>query len=174
MRIAITGHTRGIGLSIFKKLTDEGHDVYGFSKSCGQDIVNTAFLIELIKSCDVFINNAHYSFYQVILLQQLFELWKDTPKLIINIGSNSPDCSPAFDNLYSTEKSALDHASMRLSKSNSLCRVTNIRLGYVDTSRVSHIKNKPKIDPNNVAEIISWVISQPSSLLIRDMTIEPK
>lgn len=173
MRIAITGHTRGIGKSITDLLIREGHELLGLSRSCGTDIKDTSLIVGLVEPYDVFINNAHDGFAQVMLLDALYRAWKDQPKLIICMGSNSPDCSPTWDNTYSTEKSALDSAARRLGLSNNQCRVTNLRPGYVDTARVSSV-NKPKLNTDEVAKIVSFLIGLPDGVFIREITVEAK
>ena len=38
MKVAITGHTKGLGASLKKVFEETGHSVIGFSKSTGYDI----------------------------------------------------------------------------------------------------------------------------------------
>ena len=68
MKIAITGHTRGLGKAIY----DLYPGAVGFSKSTGYNIGNEADAISIISQsidCDVFINNAFHETAQ----QHLFE-----------------------------------------------------------------------------------------------------
>ena len=58
MKIAITGHKRGIGQEFAKQLQDRGHDIVGLSRSDRQNIRRTAHTASLIEQCDLFINNA--------------------------------------------------------------------------------------------------------------------
>ena len=57
MKIAITGHTRGIGKAcadVFR------HDtIYGYSRSNGYDIKDAEDIFKSAEDCDVFINNAY-------------------------------------------------------------------------------------------------------------------
>ena len=39
MNIGITGHTKGLGHAFFKLFKSQGHEVVGFSRSNGHDIV---------------------------------------------------------------------------------------------------------------------------------------
>jgi nucleoside-diphosphate-sugar epimerase len=58
MKVAITGHTRGIGQALFNELTKKGHLVVGYSRSTGYDIseIDTQTkILEEIKDYDVFI-----------------------------------------------------------------------------------------------------------------------
>jgi len=58
MRIAITGHKRGIGREFARQLEQRGHDIIGISRSDGENIRRVAHTASLIEPCDMFINNA--------------------------------------------------------------------------------------------------------------------
>jgi hypothetical protein len=94
MKIAITGHTSGIGQSVYDMcdLTLEGeNDVRGYSKSNGWNLAEQdgdKLIQELVDfDPDVFINNAYYPKIQTKILTTLFEEWKGKPKTIVNVGS---------------------------------------------------------------------------------------
>ena len=58
MKIAITGHSKGIGKACYNIL-EKDNEVYGFSRSNGYDITeNFNAIVHAVKNCDVFINNA--------------------------------------------------------------------------------------------------------------------
>ena len=57
MKIAITGHTKGIGKCIFDNIISDG-----FSRTNGFDITKPDTFIDSIKNFDVFINNTLYNF----------------------------------------------------------------------------------------------------------------
>lgn len=59
MKIGITGHTCGLGKSLFDYYQSLGHECIGFSRSNGYDI-NLKFddIVNEAKHCDLFINNA--------------------------------------------------------------------------------------------------------------------
>ena len=87
MKIAITGHTQGIGKGLYDCLSST-HEVKGFSRSNGYSIVSDQELIlNESKDFDVFINNAQVKNYQVTLFNKLYTLWKNENKTIVNIGS---------------------------------------------------------------------------------------
>ena len=128
--IAITGHTRGFGKYMFERL-----DAIGLSKSNGYNIRNTEKIIEAIKDCNIFINNASDGFAQTEILYAVFDSWKNKDKLIINIGSRSKDFTlrereKSFG--YSVEKLALEHASKQLSGTFSNCKVSSIHFGLIE------------------------------------------
>lgn len=92
MKIAITGHTGGIGKGLFDLLSSHGHEVIGFSRSNGYNINDKKIrqgIINQIKDSDVFINNAYSGLAQVELLKDIIPLWTDTDKQIININSKA-------------------------------------------------------------------------------------
>lgn len=175
MKIAITGHTKGIGKAIVERLQFKAEFV-GYTRSGGQNIRDASTVGKLIvdSGADVFINNAHLGFNQVALLHEVFAQWKNLPKLIINISSDSADGIKAHEHIYATEKAALNHAALQLSSLQSKCRVTTLRLGYVDTTRVAHVQGVPKLSPDKVAETVAWIMSQPDRVLIRDLTLQPR
>ena len=94
MKIAITGHSSGIGhqLDLILSLTTK-HDIQGYSKSNGWNIAERdgdKIVEELIDfDPDVFFNNAYYPQIQNKILERLYEEWKDKDKVIINTGSIS-------------------------------------------------------------------------------------
>ena len=72
MKIAITGHKKGIGEAFATQLASRGHDIVGISRSDGENIRRTAHTASLIEPCDMFINNAISMYAQTELL---FEVW---------------------------------------------------------------------------------------------------
>ena len=73
MKIAITGHTSGIGKAIYDGI---GHEVVGFSRDTGHninDIFHRMKIVDSVADCDVFINNAHDRFNQVNMLNELYQ-----------------------------------------------------------------------------------------------------
>tara|TARA_B100001939_G_scaffold240311_1_gene207848 strand:+ start:616 stop:1266 length:651 start_codon:yes stop_codon:yes gene_type:complete len=94
MKIAITGHSSGIGqeLDTIISLTTD-HTVQGYSKSNGWNIADNDgedLIQELLEyDPDVFFNNAYYPKIQNRLLERLYDEWKDKSKIIINTGSIS-------------------------------------------------------------------------------------
>jgi short-subunit dehydrogenase len=91
MKIAITGHTSGIGLSLYTKFKTQGHTVIGFSRATGYDIGSEDIcskLLNEITDCDVLVNNAYHSIGQNRILARILNNWNGTEKSVINISSN--------------------------------------------------------------------------------------
>lgn len=79
MKIAITGHTAGIGCALSSRLAHHGHDIVGISRSQGHNIRNIPKIKEMIVGCDLWINNAQAGYAQTELLYKVWESWKNVP-----------------------------------------------------------------------------------------------
>lgn len=139
MKYVVTGHTQGIGKSLFNRLSPS---CIGFSKSTGYDITKKECRQEIIKQskdCDIFINNATDGLGQTLLLVELFTEWKDTNKIIINVGSRIAEVSTAVSryNLlgYQAEKLILKEMSNRL-QGLEKCDVRYRWFAYVGTEKI--------------------------------------
>ncbi len=120
MKVAITGHTSGIGSAIAKACTTAGHEVVGFSRDTGHHLFKDLELVVAeAADCDVFVNNRYNYKYeqsgQLELLYRMFESWRGQNKRIINIGSRAGTCTNrgAIDR-YAIYKHALDTATDQL------------------------------------------------------------
>ncbi len=176
MKIAITGHTKGIGKALYDNLSQQ-HEVEGYSRSNGFDIsTNVDIIVRASKKSDVFINNAFHGMAQMILLNKFWELWKyDDTKTIVNISSLSkyPGLS-GNENGYSALKAALSHQAFLLMFSNKerKCRMINVNPGYVDTEMTTHIdQNINMLTPEECAGPIVYAINQPQHIEIGELGI---
>jgi len=103
-KVAITGHTRGLGQELAQMFRLLGWEVIGFSKSQGIDIENDqAYIIEKIRDCDLFVNNAYANGKQLDLLNASVGLVKN----IIIIGSVAADRPDPSMPEYSENKKIL-------------------------------------------------------------------
>jgi nucleoside-diphosphate-sugar epimerase len=62
MKVAITGHTHGIGKEIYNYFLKNNYEVKGFSRSTGYDISSSTKrkkILENIKDFDIFVANFH-------------------------------------------------------------------------------------------------------------------
>ena len=185
MKIAITGHTSGIGKSIHDLLQKEGHDVTGYSRSNGWDLSNIDRRKKLcldIDDAEVFINNAlplsnegHPDYWaQVDLLYRFYYAWKDTNKIIICIGSNAAKSyrSRTYPSEYAISKVALHEAVYQLQSSQPTCKIVVIAPGYVDTPMVAD-RDQEKLDPLVVANVVRTIINQPANVHIGEISLKP-
>lgn len=172
MRIAITGHTSGIGLAIFNLFKDT-NEILGFSRSNGFNIKDVDPIVESIVDADIFINNAYYEYQQCVLLQKINNMWAGTNRQIINIGSTCvhyPRLEQDLDSEpwpYRDHKSALEKLFRHLVKQENSCRLHLINPGAVDTDMIKHI-SCTKLEPLSVAIAVQTVINFPS---IKELTI---
>jgi hypothetical protein len=176
MKIAITGHSKGIGKALYDNLSIE-HDVEGFSRTNGFNIAtDTDMIIRAVKKSDVFVNNAFHGMAQMIILNKLWELWKyDETKTIVNIVSLSkyPGLS-SNETGYSALKAALYHQAFLLmfSDRERRCRMINVNPGYVKTAMTSHVKdNVNMLTPEECAEPIAYAINLPHHVEIGELSL---
>ena len=113
MKIAITGHSAGIGQALAKLYTEQGHEVIGLSRRIGYNIRSVPKVAGMIEPCDVFINNAQVGFAQTELFWEVWNRWRGQNKTIINISTQMTDNSVApreeWDQ-YLIQKKALELA----------------------------------------------------------------
>ena len=158
--IAITGHTNGIGPAIYSRL--DGNSL-GFSLSNGYDITDRASRKKIIKSvrdCDVFINNACAGYGQVDLLIELFNEWRDSDKLIVNVGSRIAEVMLDKSHLhllqYSAQKKALKNTVAEIQ--GYCCKVDYVWFAYVGTPKIlakyPHFTENDYISVSAAADII--------------------
>ena len=143
MKIAITGHTAGIGQAFAQILQHRGHDIVGLSKRNGDNIRNIPKILEKIIPCDLFINNAQSGYAQTELLYAVWEAWQDQPgKHIWCIGTmmtQSPTDQPVPGqsvmamSQYRNQKIALDDAITQLRNKKHMPVITMIRPGGIAT-----------------------------------------
>lgn len=169
-KIAITGHTSGIGKGLYEFYMAQGAVVLGLSRSNGYDLgSNLQDIILESKDCQIFFNNAYVGFTNVELLYGLFEQWKDQDKLIVNLSSDSGDGTKSFVHPYAVTKAALDKACEQLQNVDSRCKVLNIRPGFVETPRVKDY-DYPKLKVQDVVDVVDWCIKQPPHIYVRSLS----
>ena len=188
MKVAITGHTRGIGAAIASRFDD----VVGFSKTTGYDLSDHKVIkqvVEEAQDCDIFVNNAYYGDAQTKLLYKMYEKWQHTPKLIINIGAVSSDTHTNFTRVgyvkfwtdYTSYKKQLDFASLQLSdmrKNNDMCKVTMLKGGFVKTDTTApFLALMPDManvwmEPSRFADMAEWVVNAPEGVQIRTLSFD--
>lgn len=172
MKIGITGHTDGLGKSIYD-LLKINHTMVGMSRTNGYNIFNTQQIIDNVLDCDIFINNTHRKQCQSELLVGLFDIWKDSEKTIINLNSSCVYHSSDWSPEYAENKKGLRKKMWELVESNpnKKLKIINIYPSTLD----SHIgyDEYNKIDVNYISKTIEWLISQPKEIEIREISIYP-
>ena len=155
MKIAITGHTAGIGKSFAGQLAQRGHSIIGISRRDGENIRRVPHTASLIEPCDLFINNAQTGYYQTELLYEVWSRWQGQQRYIWNISTmmtespvnSQPD---GQDDLimsqYRNQKLALEGASRQLRFKNKYPEISIIRPGGVATQKHFDTRNKADVD----------------------------
>jgi len=160
MKIAITGHTAGIGQAFTKILESRGHEIMGISRRTGENIRRIEHTANLIESCDMFINNAQTQYAQTELLYAVWQRWQGQEKYIWNISTMmieqpTNSCPDDQDDItmsqYRNQKIALEEATKQLRFKNAWPSISIIRPGGVATQK--------KLDNTNKADVDIWAQS---------------
>ena len=164
MKVAITGHTYGIGFAIAQWLTARGHEVIGFSRANGYDITDDAILdkiVEEVKDLDLFFNNATWEFQQTKLLFKLHASWENQQKTIVNIGAAYTqrwDFSHPITSFH-TGKESLDNGSKYLWNKNKWPRVMLVKPPAVATHKAARHAPVNNIVPvDDMADLICTAV----------------
>lgn len=173
-KIALTGHTSGIGKGLYDYFDNKGCRVKGFSLDNGFDIStreNQEQIIELTKDCDLFINNA-YSGYAQRDIAKLWHAqhWYDKHYIIntssmaaeplADIPTNFPWLTP-----YGEEKYAINKTSWDINHSGSTCKSIVIMPGVVQTS----FYNPYDTEEQNGMELYERVMKTNSIITVDDL-----
>lgn len=184
-----------------KKILVAGNPEYGLSKSInnllgadycsrtnGYDLTTANSrkkFAQLSLEYDAVINcSALYSFSQIKLLKEVYDLWEKSTHsgYIISLGSNADTLVDGTSWMYPIEKKALRAFCKNLSvailgdhskRSNGI-RITYLSPGYIKTPDIDKkYPNIQKLDPDYLAKIISWLIEQPQSVNISELSLDP-
>lgn len=139
MRVAITGHTAGIGKALAQQYSNKGYEIVGISKRDGNNIRNTLKIADLIEPCDIFINNAQSGYAQTELLFEMAKRWEGTKKHIIVISTmmtqEPVSVLPGLDMThYRVQKLALEEAVAQIRHLRLKLKITIVRPGNIATS----------------------------------------
>lgn len=148
MRIAITGHKKGIGQEFARQLEQRGHVIVGISRSDGENIRRTAHTASIIEPCDMLINNAISFYAQTELLFEVWHRWQPSNEVhhIWNISTRVCEQDHDIDikgltmresMQYRNQKMALELAHHQLNFQPSNIKMELIRPGSVNTQTFS-------------------------------------
>lgn len=171
MLVGITGHTHGIGLALAEEFASAGHEVIGFSLTNDYDIAKVKDRERIIKEsadCDVFVNNVYHATGQLKLLKSFMAEWRNTGKVIINIGSAvvtfEAQMTPFLEEVekYDPTFNLREYASSKISQLR-VTRANHIKpnpivlhplIGFAETDMVDWAKEFSKVDPKMIAKVI--------------------
>jgi len=154
MKIAITGHKRGIGQEFARQLSNMGHEVVGISRSDGGNIRRVSHTASIIEPCDMFINNAISFYAQTELLFEVWHRWQASKDkhIIWNISTRVCEWSEdrKIDGLtlresmeYRNQKMSLELAHNQLNAQPSNIEMRLIRPGGVKTQTFGSPNSSP-------------------------------
>jgi hypothetical protein len=135
MKCVITGHTSGIGKTLYEHYTALGWTVVGLSRSNGYNIKeNFKKVVDAVQGCDLFINNAYRDQQQLELLIAL----KRSVKKIVVCGSVSRLYPDLIKTDYVEDKLDLSEycRMMSLSDDPTLATVLHLDLSFIESTPV--------------------------------------
>jgi hypothetical protein len=136
MKIAITGHSAGIGQALAKQFENNGHEIIGLSRRNGYNIRSLPKVAGMIEPCDMFVNNAQVGYAQTELLFEVWRRWQGQQKYIVNVSTRMTDMllppKEEWDE-YIIQKKALELANQLLENRNSWPRLLLVRPGGIAT-----------------------------------------
>ena len=178
MKIAITGHTAGIGQALARQYASQGHEIVGLSKREGNNIRNVLKICDQIEPCDMFINNAQAGYAQTELLFEMAQRWSGTGKHIVVISTQMTQYPvsvlPGLDmEHYRIQKVTLEQAVQQLRNLNTDINFTVIRPGNIATSADKTVP--PAADVDNWAQTLIEIfdLAEKNNLCIPDISLGP-
>lgn len=178
MKIAITGHTAGIGQALAEIYTSQDHEIVGLSKREGHNIRNIPKICDQIESCDMFINNAQAGYAQTELLFEMAKRWENTGKHIVVISTMMTQCpvSPLSGlemDQYWVQKVALEEAVKQLRYRRVGIKITIVRPGDIATNSTKTVP--PSANVNNWAQTLVQILNTAvtNNLDIPDISLGP-
>ena len=159
MKIAITGHTSGLGLSIYNHFNQKPDcAVRGISRATGFDLTTDADeIVQLIKSnkFDYFFNNAHVDDVQSKLLRELSE-----HTCVISSGSMAADAAQVKPEPYYLNKFDLEHTHRLIKKNNKLPMLL-LKMGYLE-----NYADREPVSYDTIIDAIDFWIKNPRVSMI--------
>ena len=89
-KIAITGHTKGIGKAIADLYSKKNYEVVGLSRSNGYDMSSDQDkMLEVMAKCNLIVLNAYAGRTQLEMLKKIYSAFHHQPKKVVVITSTS-------------------------------------------------------------------------------------
>lgn len=178
MKIAITGHSAGIGAALTRAYQDRGHEIVGLSRRDGNNIRNTDKICDAIEPCDVFVNNAQAGYAQTELLFEMSRRWTNARKHIVVISTmmtqDPVSVLPGLEmDHYRLQKVTLEQAVQQLRQRNLQIAYTIVRPGDIATA--DHKTVPPSADPDAWARTLlaTFAMAEANGLVIPDISLGP-
>lgn len=134
-RIVITGHTRGLGKSIYDKFKEIScREIVGMSRSNGYDIEKDFDrIVEEATGAELFINNAYRDSQQL----KLFHALKDKVDMMVVMGSVSRFYPELIPTQYVHDKQALAEACRLESLNPNGIPVLHLDLSFIEGTEIN-------------------------------------
>lgn len=176
MRIAITGHTAGIGQALAHEWHQRGHEITGISTRTGHDIKQIQPTADIIEPCDWFVNNAQDQWAQTDLLYEMARRWQGSGRTIVNISTQMTQTQRCLEpglEQYWLQKVTLEQAVRDLRSRDLRIRFITVRPGDIATH--AHKTVPPAADVVNWAQTLVQALDLAHSrgLWIDDITLGP-
>ena len=161
-RIAVTGHTKGIGKEIYEICKFAGAEtVDGLSRQTGFNLLelngDTVINHIIHEDYDIVFNHAYIPDIQHRILKVLHTRWKNRPgKIIVNTGSTAayyPSGLPIYEQNKLRIANYCIEAGREFPNQNQ-CRVHNISLGFTQSEWTEELESKYLIDAYDAALLI--------------------
>ncbi len=178
-KIAITGASAGIGQALAKIYQSQGHEIVGLSRRNGFNIRSIPKLVDQIKPCDIFINNAQVGFAQTELLFAVYREWQGIEnKQIINIStlmtSTPVSTLPGIEMTeYYVQKVALEEAMKQLRHYQNWPKLCLVKPGAVAT-QPGQVSPRPYADVDEWANALVKILDAGSNLEVEEISIGVK
>lgn len=178
MKIAITGHTAGIGQALSKIYQQQGNNIVGLSKREGWNIRNVSKICDQIEPCDMFVNNAQAGYAQTELLFEMAQRWSGTHKHILVISTmmtqDPVSVLPGLDmTAYRVQKVALEEAVKQIRHQRPGVKITIIRPGDIATSDNKTVPPSADVDVWARVLVTTLEMAQANGLVIPDISLGP-
>ena len=157
MKIAITGHTAGIGQALAKLYSQQGHEIVGLSRRDGNNIRNISKIADQVEPCDMFVNNAQAGYAQTELLFEMARRWSGTKKHIMVISTQMTQdpvsCLPGLEmDQYRIQKVSLEESVKQITNRKLQIKLTIVRPGNIATHTDKTVP--PAADVDNWAKTL--------------------
>lgn len=178
MKIAITGHTAGIGQALSQQYTALGHQILGLSRREGNNIRNIPKICDQIEPCDVFVNNAQAGYAQTELLFEMAGRWNNTGKQIVVVSTmmtqDPVSVLPGLDmDHYRVQKVALEEAVKQIRSRWLGIKFVLVRPGNIATSPDKTVPPAANVDNWAKTLIDILEIANQRNLTIQDISLGP-
>tara|TARA_B100001778_G_scaffold110137_2_gene90134 strand:+ start:3842 stop:4501 length:660 start_codon:yes stop_codon:yes gene_type:complete len=177
-KVAVTGHTSGIGKEIYDYCMFHGAEVRGYSRSNGFNLSDSDgdHIINNILhwDADIFFNHAWVPRIQNKLLKILHTQWKSRDnKVIINTGSATCYFSIGAD-IYESDKAELrDYciASAHDYPYKNKCRIHNVSMGWTNSGILDGVEDKEDFISPYEAALILINLVQPQNYVVSEICV---